>query len=233
MIEVYMYYSMKEIPKEERPRERLLEVGVENLSDKELLSILLKTGTKNKNVSDLSLELLKKYSLEELKNCSLQELMSFKGIGLTKAIEVVASIEFGKRIFLREKNKLISMTNPEEIWKFSKYLFDGLQQEHFYAFYLNHKQELIAKKRLFVGTVNAAMTHPREVFKEAYLQSASYIICLHNHPSNHVAPSQADIVFTKALVETGKIQGIPVLDHIIVGENTYYSFYEENAIASL
>ena len=228
-----MHYSIKDIPKEERPRERLVEVGVENLSDKELISILLKTGTKDKNVTELALELLTKYSLDELKNCTMKELMSLKGIGIAKSIEFMASIELGKRIFLREKHKLISMTNPEEIWKFSKYLFDGLQQEHFYAFYLNQKQELISKKLLFVGTVNAAMTHPREVFKEAYLQSASYIICLHNHPSNHVSPSQADIVFTKALVETGKIQGIPVLDHIIVGEDTYYSFYEENDIASL
>jgi len=223
-------YKIKEIPKKERPRERLKEVGVENLSDKELISIILKTGTKEKNVSDLALELLNKYSLSDLKNITINNLIKIKGVGEVKAIELISSIELGKRIFLKEKTKKKELTTPEEIYKYTKYLFHSKKQEYFYALYFNSKQQLLSTKLLFIGTINQSITHPREVFKEAYLLSASSIICLHNHPSNDTNPSKADISFTKALIEIGKIQNIPILDHIIVGDDNYYSFYEHNSL---
>ena len=219
-------YKIKDIPLNERPRERLKEVGANNLTNIELLSIILKNGTKNINVKDLSLELLKKHNLIELKDISIKDLTKIKGIGETKAIELIASIELGKRIFLKETKKLIKLDEPSKIWESSRYLFNGKKQEYFYAYYLNTKQELIEKKLLFIGTINSSTTHIREVFKEAYKVSASFIVCLHNHPSNDINPSTADKEFTKALFETGKIQGIPVIDHIIVGDNNYYSFYE-------
>ena len=221
-----MSYKIKELPLEERPRERLKEVGPSNLSDKELLAILLKTGTKEKNVEELSLEVLKNYSLGNLKTITLKDLMRMKGIGEVKAIELLSAIELGKRIFLRDEKRLEKLDCAEKIWESSKYLFDGLNQEYFYCYYFNNKQELIEKKLLFMGTINSATTHTREVFKEAYLVSASTIVCLHNHPSNDTTPSKADILFTKALMRTGEIQGIPVVDHIIVGKDHYYSFYE-------
>ena len=224
---------MKEIPEEERPRERLKLVGPKNLSDKELLSIILKTGTKEKNVQDLSIELLKKYKLEELKNIEINDLKSIKGIGEVKAIELIASIELGKRIFLGKTKKLEKLQSAEEIWKSSKYLFDGLKQECFYCYYFNTKQELIERKLLFMGTINQSTTHTREIFKEAYKLSASSIVCLHNHPSNDITPSTADILFTERLMKTGTLQGIPVLDHIIVGENSFFSFYEHKNILNL
>ena len=223
-------YKIKEIPINERPRERLKEVGVENLSDKELISIILKTGTKEKNVSDLSLDILNKYSLSDLKNISINNLIKIKGIGEVKAIELIAAIELGKRIFLKEKPNKKDLTSPEEIYKYTKYLFYDKKQEYFYALYFNNKQQLLKTKLLFIGTINQSITHPREVFKEAYLLSASSIICLHNHPSNDTTPSHADITFTKALIEIGKIQNIPILDHIIVGDDNYYSFYEHNSL---
>lgn len=221
-------YKIKDIPLNERPRERLKEVGQSNLTNIELLSIILKSGTKEKNVKDLSIELLKKYSLLELKDVSINDLISIKGIGEAKAIELIASIELGKRIFLKETKKLVKLDDPVKIWESSKYIFNGKKQEYFYTYYFNTKQELIEKKLLFIGTINQSTTHIREVFKEAYKVSASYIICLHNHPSNDVTPSKADKEFTQALFEIGKIQGIPVLDHIIVGDNKYYSFYENS-----
>lgn len=221
-------YKIKDIPLNERPRERLKEVGQSNLTNIELLSIILKSGTKEKNVKDLSIELLKKYNLLELKDISINDLISIKGIGETKAIELIASIELGKRIFLKETKKLVKLDDPVKIWESSKYIFNGKKQEYFYTYYFNTKQELIEKKLLFIGTINQSTTHIREVFKEAYKVSASYIICLHNHPSNDVTPSKADKEFTQALFEIGKIQGIPVLDHIIVGDNKYYSFYENS-----
>ena len=221
-----MSYTIKELPEEERPRERMKKVGVENLSDKELLSILLKTGTKEKNVSELALEVLKKYSLLDLKDKTINSLKEINGIGEVKAIELLASIELGKRIFLRDRKKLVKLENAKQIWEASKYLFFDQKQEFFYCYYFNNKQELIEKKCIYKGTINQATTHTREIFKEAYLVSASTIVCLHNHPSNDVTPSKADILFTERLMRTGEIQGIPVVDHIIVGETTYFSFYE-------
>ena len=226
-------YTIKEIPKEERPRERLKEVGEVNLTDKELLSIILKTGLKNKNVGELSLELLNKYKLEDLKNISINDLTSIKGIGEVKAIEILASIELGKRIFLRDSKKLVKLDNAKAIWESSKYLFTGLKQECFYCYYFNTKQELIERKLLFMGTIDQSTTHTREIFKEAYRVSASSIVCLHNHPTNNVNPSHADILFTERLMKTGSLQGIPVVDHIIVGENSFFSFYEHKNILNL
>jgi len=225
--------KIKDIPLTERPRERLKEVGAVNLSNKELLAIILKTGTRNKNVFDLALDILKEYPLIEFKDLNINDLIRINGIGEAKAIELLATIEFGKRIFLKESKKLIRLENPEAIWESSKYLFNGLKQEHFYCYYFNNKQELIERKLIFMGTINQATTHTREIFKEAYHVSASSIVCLHNHPSNDVTPSSADKLFTERLMKTGLIQGIPVVDHIIVGENSFYSFYEHKNILSL
>lgn len=226
-------YKIKEYPKEERPRERLKEVGADNLSDRELLSILLKTGMKNKNVTELALDILNKYTLKELQNISYYNLIKIKGIGEVKAIELLASIELGKRIFLREKNKLKKLSSPELIWKDSKYLFSNQKQEMFYCLYFNNNQELLERKLLFMGTINQSTIHPREIFKEAYRLSASSIVCMHNHPSNNINPSKEDLIFTEKLMRTGTIQGIPIIDHIIVGEDSFYSFYEHKNILNL
>ncbi len=220
--------KLKEIPKNERPRERLINDGADKLSNEELIAIILKNGTKNKSVKELSLEILREYkNINNLKNISIEKLQSIKGIGMVKAIELVAVIELGKRIFLSNNisnNK--RLLSSKEIWEDTKYLFNGKKQEYFYCLYFNNKQELIERKLLFMGTINRSVVHPREVFKEAYLQSASNIICMHNHPSGDVTPSREDINFTRNLVEIGRMQGIPVIDHIIVSDNSYYSFYE-------
>ena len=228
-----MSYRMKELPKVERPRERLKKVGVDNLTDKEILSIILKTGTKDKNVNDLSIELLKNYDLIDFPNKKINDFTKIKGIGEVKAIELLAAIELGKRIYLRDTLELTKMDNAKKIWESSKYLFQDLKQEYFYAYYFNNKQELIEKKLIYMGTINSATTHTREIFKEAYLVSASSIVCLHNHPSNDTTPSKADILFTEHLMRTGEIQGIPVVDHIIVGKTNYYSFYEHDKESNL
>ncbi len=220
-------YKIKEIPINERPRERLKEVGVENITNIELLSIILKTGLKNKNVNELSIELLKNYSLKDLKDISINQLTKIKGIGEVKAIELISSIELGKRIILEREEK-IKLDNPNSIWKDAKYLMTGKKQEYFYCYYFNNKQELLERKLIYIGTVNKSTTHTREIFKEAYKVSATSIICIHNHPSNDISPSKADIDFTNTLIKTGNIQGIPVVDHIIIGDNNYYSFYEHN-----
>lgn len=230
-----MNYRIKEIPKDERPRERLIKEGVEKLSNEELIAILLKTGTINKNVKELSIEILKSYkNITELKNITIPTLKKIRGIGEVKAIELIATIELGRRVFLtkHEKNNK-KLGNPKDIWESTKYLFFGKKQEYFYCLYFNNKQELIERKLLFMGTINRSIVHPREVFKEAYLLSASNIICMHNHPSGDVNPSEEDLNFTTNLVEIGRIQGIPIVDHIIVSDDTYYSFYENRNIFTL
>lgn len=223
-------YKIKDIPITERPRERLKLVGVENLSDKELIAIILKTGTKEKSVNDLAIEILKKYKLEELKNININSLLGIKGVGEVKAIELISAIELGKRIFLNKKNLFEKLDTPEKLWEYTKYLFYDLKQEYFYCLYFNNKQQLIGEKLLFMGTINKSVTHPREIFKEAYLLSASSIVCMHNHPSGDTTPSKEDIDFTNVLCSIGKVQGIPILDHIIVSNYSFYSFYEHSKI---
>ncbi|MBO5120763.1 MAG: DNA repair protein RadC [Bacilli bacterium] len=221
-----MNYTIKELPETERPRERLKQVGPENLSDKELIAIVLKTGTKNKNVTELALEVLKEYPISTLKDVSLSTLQRIKGIGEAKAIELLATIEIGKRIFNVKPKKLKKLSSANEIYMTNKNLFFNKNQEHLYILYFNSNSELIETKLMFIGTINESVAHPREVFKEAYRLSATYIVCIHNHPSNNTTPSKADIAFTEALRQTGLIHGIKLVDHIIFGYDNFFSFYE-------
>lgn len=218
--------KIKDIPKAERPREKLIEKGVDALSNEELISIILKTGTKNKSVKELSSEIITKVSnISNLKDCSINYLLEVKGIGNTKACEVLASIELGKRIYLFSE-KRTRITSSKDVFNNMRYYLLECNQEYFYCMYLNNKNEIVERRLLFMGTVNKSVVHPREVFKYAYLSSASGIICIHNHPSGDVNPSREDINLTKALIEIGKIQAIPVLDHIIIGKDKYYSMAE-------
>lgn len=222
--------KLKEMPQTERPREKLLKYGKENLSDSELLAIILKTGSKGENVCNLSLKILNQIkNLENLKNINLETLTNIKGVGLAKGLELLALTELSKRIYYKQTTtKKEKYNNPKTIYENNKYLFDNLKQEHFYCLYLNNNKQLIERKLLFMGTINKSVVHPREIFKEAYKLSASSIICIHNHPGGNKNPSLEDINLTKTLVKIGQINGIPVLDHLIVTEDDYYSFYETN-----
>ncbi len=224
--------KIEELPKQERPRERLLKHGKECLSNEELLAIILKNGTRGKSVKEVAAEILTQIqSIQDLEDMTIESLQNIRGIGKVKAIELIASIELGRRIFLeKEEKKVKKMMSAEQIYQDMKYLFYRKKQEYFYCLYFNNKQELIERKLLFMGTINRSIVHPREIFKEAFLHSASSIVCVHNHPSNDINPSREDIYLTEKLVEIGKISGIFVSDHIIVGDDDYYSFYEHNRI---
>ncbi len=226
--------QVRNIPKSERPRERFLREGVSNLSNQELLAIIIKTGTKNLSSMDLAFLLLNEIDdIHYLKDVNVSRLIKIKGIGLVKAIEIASAIELGKRIYFNSPKHREKLINAKEIYESSKYLFVGKMQEEFYCLYFNNKQELLERKLLFMGTINRSIVHPREVFKEAYLTSASSIVCIHNHPSGDTKPSREDIIFTKSLIEIGRVNGIPIVDHIIVGDNSYYSFYESNNVFNL
>ncbi|MBE6151094.1 MAG: JAB domain-containing protein [Firmicutes bacterium] len=222
---------IRDIPTSERPRERVLKFGVESLSNSELLSIVLRCGTREKSVKDLSLEIISMVGdISNFKDLTLNKLLSIKGIGYVKAIELISVVELSKRIYASNDKKLIKINSSKDVFCFYKDLFLDKKQELFYCLYLNNKNYVIERKLLFMGTINKSVVHPREVFKNAYLSSASGIICIHNHPSGDVNPSIEDKRFTKALVDIGNVQNIPILDHIIIGEDNYFSFMENNLI---
>ena len=211
------------------PREKLIKFGKENLSDSELLALILKTGTKEENVMELSLNILNKIEkIENLKEINYEGLLKIKGIGKAKAIELLAVTELSKRLYFQTEERKIKLSTPKIIFETNKHLFDNLKQEHFYCLYLNTKKELIERKLLFMGTLNKSIVHPREIFKEAYKLSASSIVCIHNHPSGDPTPSSDDIMLTNSLIKIGNINQIPVIDHIIFSENSYFSFYESS-----
>lgn len=220
--------KIKEIPILDRPIERLINLGVNKLSNEELLAILIKTGTKNESSKDLALKILKEIdNIQELKKINLEQLNKIEGIGNVKAATILAAIELGKRMNSNITSiKNLKFNNPEIIFEYYKEKFKYVYQENFYCVYLDNNKRIIKDKQLFLGTLNYSMVHPREVFKEAYLLSASSIICIHNHPSGEVLPSKQDIEITKRLKEIGILLGIEIVDHIIIGENKYYSFYE-------
>ena len=142
----------------------------------------------------------------------------------------MAVLELSKRIYLKTDNVIEKCNNTKTVYENNKYLFLDTKQECFYCLYLDNKKNLIERKLLFMGTINKSIVHPREIFKNAYLLSASSVICMHNHPSGDITPSIDDEVLTSSLKEIGNMQGIPLVDHIIFGNNTYYSFYEDGKI---
>ena len=201
--------------------------GVESLSNEELLSIILKTGTKNYSVKELSSRVLSSVkNINDLKNVTLNHLTSINGIGKVKAIELLSALELGKRVYYFNTKTKTKLNNSKKVFEYFKDLFTYEKQENFYAVYLDTKSNLISYKLLFKGTINTSGVHPREIFKYAFLESAYSIIVIHNHPSGEANPSNEDTKLTSMLFEIGKLMNIPVLDHIIIGNNEYFSFYE-------
>ena len=222
--------KFKKLPNDEKPRERLMKYGKENVSTNELIEIILKSGTKKYGIKEISHNILSSVNnINEFRNMEVNSLINIEGMSKIKAIELVAAIELGRRVYEDNFYKdMIYLTNPDAIINYFHNLFKNEKQELFYVIYLDNQKKYIDKKLLFKGTVNYSLVHPREIFKEAYLLSASYIICIHNHPSGNASPSSNDIEITKNIKEIGKIHGIGLLDHIIIGNNNYYSFYEDN-----
>lgn len=227
-----MGVKIKDIPKLDRPFERLIIYGVESLSNEELLAIIFKTGTRGISSKELGSSLLSSLgSIKKLNDIDYNYLKNFKGIGMSKACNLLASIELGKRIN-REVDNIINtkLNSASLVYKFYKDKIGNKKQEYFYCVYLDNNKKIISDKLLFIGTLNYSVVHPREVFKEAYLVGASAIICIHNHPSGKVLPSRQDYDVTNNLMKVGQLLGIKLLDHIIISKNNYYSFVENNDI---
>ncbi len=221
--------GFKKLPNSDKPRERLRIYGEKNLSNEELISIIIKTGSKKYSVKEVALKILEEVGdIRGLKDIGINRLTNINGVGTVKAIELKAATELGRRVYLDNSVSKINISNSEDIYKLVKDDLRDKLQECFYCLYLDNRNNVIDKKCLFIGTLNTSTVHPREIFKEAYLLSASKIICLHNHPSGDVTPSGADINLTRMIKEIGIIHGIELLDHVIIGRDGYYSFHDNN-----
>lgn len=219
--------KFSEVPTHSRPRERMEEFGPSALANHELLAILLRTGTRDYNVLQLSMQVFSHFDdLYMFKTASLEELLTIPGIGKAKAIELLASIELGKRMAKTPLLKEGAVTSSQYVGKMLMTELNGLQQELVVALFLNTKNEIIKKETIFKGSLNSSVAHPREIYKAAIKYSSARIIIAHNHPSGNPEPSEADLSFTKRMSEAGKLIGIELLDHFIIGEDSYISLKE-------
>ncbi|MCL2337928.1 MAG: DNA repair protein RadC [Firmicutes bacterium] len=217
--------AIRDMPEGLRPRERLLKVGAQFLSDVELLAIMLRTGSADASAIDLAAGLLGHFGgLRQLLDASVEELSVFKGVGPAKVAQIKAALELGRRIAMSTALEKPAIKSPENAAALVMEEMRHLDREHFWALLLNTKNQVLAKEVISIGTLNFSAIHPRELFKAAIKRSAAGVILVHNHPSGDPAPSRQDIEATARLVEAGNIIGIEVLDHLVVGDNKFISF---------
>ena len=209
------------------PREKLERLGPEGLRDEELLAILLRTGYEGRNVLEISRGIVKRYPVNKLVDMDLKELTTIKGIGRAKAAGLVAGFELAKRGLNQGIGIEPTITSPADVLGLLTDIKD-LRKEYFVALFLNARNQVICRENVSVGSLNASLVHPREVFVPAVGSSAASVILAHNHPSGDVTPSREDIELTRRMVQAGEIMGIEVLDHLIVGSERFLSMKEAN-----
>ncbi len=222
---------IKQLPTRERPREKFVEQGGENLSDGELLAILLGSGQKGQDVLSLARSLLARFgNLRQLSLSTLSELRQVPGIGVVKAVEIKACLEIARRFQQVALFPGESVCSSKKVFEHFHELLRDQKKERFYSLLLDSKHCIIKKDLVSVGTLNLSIVHPREVFVTAIREAASHILLVHNHPSGDPTPSPEDIQVTKRLARVGQLIGIEVIDHVIIGCGTYISFVEEGLI---
>jgi len=223
-------FTIHDLPADERPRERLVKFGEQALSVQELLQLILGRGIAGESVVVTAQKLLSQFgSLQKLAEASIEELSSIKGIGLAKATQIKAVFEIGRRLSTQAPPyKSKELTDPKKVFQLIKSKLKDYQKEHFYIIALNSRNHSVAE--VSVGSLNASIVHPREVFAEAIKNKAASVIFVHNHPSGDPEPSEGDLLTTKRLVEAGKILEIEVVDHIIVTSNSFLSFKERKLL---
>lgn len=231
-METKKFYTIKELPVSERPREKLIEFGAKSLSNVELLAVLIRSGNRESSAIDLSNKLLytRNDGISSLEDASIEEMTKIKGIGECKASQILAAIELGKRIVLESRKEKKKVSSPLDIVDYFMADMCRLKREHFKIAMLDTKNHIIGVEEISVGNLNSSIVHPREVFKEAIRRSSSSIILVHNHPSGDPTPSREDINITRRLTECGELLGIKVLDHIIIGDMKHISLKETNVL---
>ncbi|NFO32111.1 JAB domain-containing protein [Clostridium botulinum] len=224
--------KIKDIPKNERPKEKLLSYGADTLNNSELLAIILRTGTKGENVLQLSNRLLSEFQgLDGILEASLDDITSIKGIKEGKASQILALAELFRRFrTFKSADRDIKIMSPNDIAMLINGEMSLLKQEILKVIFLNTKNIVIGTKDVFKGSLNTSIVHPREIFKEAVNKSSAKIIICHNHPSGDLTPSKEDINITLRIKECGEIMGIQLLDHIIIGKNGFISLKEKGFI---
>lgn len=218
--------KMSDLPSFRQPRKLFQQKGPKSLSDEELIALIIGSGTKKKNALQIAHTLVKKYPLQTLPSISYSQLKA-TGIGEIKAQKISATVELADRIHNIQKK--IAILSAEDIWR-QLAETRGKKKEYFIIYYLDVRNTVIAKETISIGTLNASLVHPREVFEPAIRYLSAQIILTHNHPSDYAEPSEEDILLTKRLQAAGNIIGIHVIDHIIVTEHTYYSFLEHHIL---
>ncbi len=227
----YYHTTIKDWPVDDRPREKLLLHGPAALSDAELLALIIGSGSGKVTAVDLAKRLIAEHkSLSELSTLSVDELARNRGLGKARSAEIVAAFEIGRRLARVKKVERVEVNSPEDVASFMQPHLAHLKREVFELLLLNSANVIQKQVRISEGNLNASIVHPREVFKAAIDGLAASIILVHNHPSGNPDPSNEDKMITRQLVETGKIVGIPVYDHVIIAGNTYTSFAERGLL---
>lgn len=223
-------FTIHDLPEEERPRERLVKFGEQALSAQELLQLILGRGVAGESVVVTAQKLLSRFgSLQKLSEASIEELSSIKGIGLAKVAQVKAAFEISRRVSTQTPPyKSKELTDPEKVYRLVRGKLKDYHREHFYIIALNSRGHSIAE--VSVGSLDASVVHPREVFAEAIKSKAASVVFVHNHPSGDPTPSEDDLAITKKLVKASEILGIIVADHIILTKNNYFSLKAEGLI---
>ncbi len=223
--------SIKRWPEDERPRERLLKWGADGLSTAELIAIILKTGSKDKSAIGLAREVLLHFNgLREIENAAVAEFADIKGIGGAKVAQIKAAFQLGRRLLQSDKDSGPApqvFRNSREVYEYFRPKFYGLKKERFLCALLDAKNRVFRETVVSEGTLTSSLVHPREVFRDAIKEAAASVLFVHNHPSGDPNPSRDDIHITKRLVETGKVIGINVIDHIVISDGTYLSLLEK------
>lgn len=224
--------SIKNWDVEDRPREKLIQKGHKHLSNAELIAILIGSGNREETAVELSKKILNTYDnkLAELGKMSIDSLIKFKGIGQAKAISIIAALELGRRRKSEEKPKQDTIKSSKDIYNIMSPVFEYLPHEEFWIVGLSRSNKIIFKKQISIGGVSGTIADIRLIFKPAIEKLASALIITHNHPSGNLKPSSEDIKLTNKLIETGKIMDIPILDHLIITDDSYYSFADEGMI---
>lgn len=227
-VDLHPKMMIRDVHIADRPRERLIRQGAASLSNQELIAILLRTGTKEESVLVLANRILSSFDkIQDLKDATIEEMMTVKGVGQAKAVQLLAAAELGKRLYRKHSEGRYVIRSPEDAAAYLMTDMSSLSQEHFVVLFLNVKNEVLHKQTIFIGSLNSSIVHPREIFREAVKRSAASIICAHNHPSGNPSPSPEDIEVTKRLTEAGSIMGIDLLDHVIIGDHRFISLKEK------
>ncbi|OPY55928.1 MAG: hypothetical protein A4E55_02346 [Pelotomaculum sp. PtaU1.Bin035] len=223
--------TMKELPEELRPRERLQKEGAGALSEIELTAILLRTGSHEVTAVELASLIFARFkNLRSLVDATIEELSEIKGVGPAKASQVKAALELAKRLSHFTGLPRPVIKSPDDVAGLLMEEMRHLDREHFRALLLNTRNQVIANDEVSVGTLNSSAVHPRELFRNAIKRSAASVVLVHNHPSGDATPSKDDLDVTRRISEAGKIIGIEILDHIIIGDNRFTSFKAEGLI---